>query len=113
MSKRQGIDGISLHGLVGCLMVLIRAQDKSRAPPPHSFIGLTCQRGSGAAEVWVRQVSQVQAALGPTSLAISPRSSREALIVAYSLSFGYGVTPLIAGALAEAVRVHRRQASGS
>jgi len=79
MSKRQGTDGISLHGLVGWLMVRIRAQDKSRAPPSHSFIGLTCQRGSGAAAVWVRQVSQVQAALGPTSLAISPRSSREAL----------------------------------
>jgi hypothetical protein len=48
MSKRQGIDGISLRGLVGCLMGLIRAQDKSRAPPPHSLIGLTCPRGSSA-----------------------------------------------------------------
>src|SRR5260370_32727273 len=112
MSKRK-VQTASLYtALWENVAVCLRAQDKSRAPPPHSFIGLTCRRGSGTGS---RRGSERLARFRQRS--VQPRCYLTSVIAGKHrigggcvlLSFGYGVTPLVAGA----GRLQRRQASGS
>ena len=114
MRKRPGTDCICLHGLGGCLLMRIRTQDKSRALPPHSVIVLTCQRGSGAGSGGGsgRLVRFRQRSVQPRCYLTSVIAGKVSGLFASS-SFVYKVTPVVAGALAGALRVQRRQASGS
>ena len=91
----------------------LRAQDKmSRAAASFVDRPHLPARIRRRQSMWVRWVSQVRAALGPTSL-LSHLGHRGKHRSFGFVVFSYVVTPLIADGVAAAGRVQRRQASGS